>query len=254
MTASFSESLRDHGQLVTLLAAPGVARQLHWGHPWQHGTAAYWVEETRLANEFANIGAGLRSHQLGHTLAEEVAACILGGWGMPYEIGLAAFEAVRADVLSRTAVPSEEQLLTILSQPFDIAGHPRKYRFARQRSARLAAALSFIDATELPANDQQVRDHLLQAPGIGMKTASWIVRNHWGSSNVAVLDVHVIRAGVRAGIFDPGMTPVRHYREMEGFFIAWANTGAVRAADLDAVIWAEQASAVRGARVTNAFA
>ncbi|MBB2967510.1 thermostable 8-oxoguanine DNA glycosylase [Leifsonia aquatica] len=74
-----------------------------------------------------------------------------------------------------------------------------------------------------------------------MKTASWIVRNHWASDEIAVLDVHVIRAGIAAGIFPKEADPRTGYRELEELFILWANTGDVSAATLDAVIWSEQA-------------
>ena len=89
------------------------------------------------------------------------------------------------------------------------------------------------------------------APGLGPKTASWVVRNHYGSDDVAVLDVHVIRAGVAAGVFDPAWTPGRHYRRMEQLFLAWADQDDVSAADLDAVIWAEQAAAARRRRTAR---
>ena len=44
-----------------------------------------------------------------------------------------------------------------------------------------------------------LRDWLLAIPGIGPKTASWIVRNRTGSSAVAIIDVHILRAGTSAG-------------------------------------------------------
>jgi thermostable 8-oxoguanine DNA glycosylase len=76
-------------------------------------------------------------------------------------------------------------------------------------------------------------------PGVGPKTASWIVRNHLGSDAVAIIDVHLLRAGVIAGVFDPRWSASRDYFLLEDLFLAWADHGGVSAAALDAVVWAD---------------
>ena len=76
------------------LEALGVRRTINWGKRWQTGTAAYWIATT----DFSRIDGHLDKtgrHRLGSSLREEVAACVLGGFGMPFELGLAAFHAVR---------------------------------------------------------------------------------------------------------------------------------------------------------------
>jgi thermostable 8-oxoguanine DNA glycosylase len=86
-----------------------------------------------------------------------------------------------------------------------------------------------------------LRNWLLRLPGVGPKTASWVVRNHLGSDRVAIIDVHLLRAGVIAGVYDPAWTPAKHYDLLEDFFLAWADHGRVSAAALDSIIWADMA-------------
>ncbi len=236
--------LRDRGPIV-ILAPPGqTERALAWGHSWQIGTAAYWVAVTEAAAADGTLRHGPRRHRLGRDLAEEVGACLLGGHGMPSEIGLAAFRAVRdAGLLARAS--QDHELERVLREPLEVGGRTVHYRFPRQRARWLAAALHHVWTQMPPARADELRDWLLLVPGIGPKTAGWIVRNHLGSDDVAIIDVHVLRAGVDAGVFDPTWTPACDYARLEAFFLAWARHGGVPAADLDAVIWSERARAAR---------
>lgn len=79
----------------------------------------------------------------------------------------------------------------------------------------------------------------MKLPGIGPKTASWIVRNQTGSDEVAIIDIHVFRACVAAGIFDPNWKLPGDYWECERAFLRFAQLGQVSSAALDACIWAQ---------------
>ena len=74
-------------------------------------------------------------------------------------------------------------------------------------------------------------------PGIGAKTASWIVRNHRGSDAVAIIDIHILRAGRHIGVFPVSWQPQRHYTQLECAFLKFAEALGVRASLLDALIW-----------------
>lgn len=89
-------------------------------------------------------------------------------------------------------------------------------------------------ATEEP---KRFRDDLMRIPGIGPKTASWITRNWLGSDDVAILDIHIIRAGLLIGLFDRGQTVPRDYSAMEERFLSFARALNVRPSLLDAVMW-----------------
>ena len=231
----FEAHLLDPGQEVPLQGIRSM-RSVMWGHAWQIGSAAYWVERTRQS-----AGDHPNRHRLGSDLREEVAACVIGGFGMPYELGLAAYNEVK-NQLNLTALPSQDDIEGVLRQPLSVGGSIRRYRFPRQRAERLAAALAYIGKTDTNLmGNREMRDWLLGAPGIGLKTASWIVRNIRSSAEVAVLDIHVLRAGARAGVFPEQPAIHRQYLELEAFFLSWASVGQVPAGDLDAAIWAEMA-------------
>lgn len=220
----------DRGDPVDLIA-DGLQRRVRWGHPWQFDTAAYWVAQATMFSPTAN-------YRIGSTLAEEVAACILGGFGLPALVGVRAFETVRdAGLLVEDS--SADQIEAVLRRPLSISGRRVHYRFPRQRASRIAAALALLSRSEPPTEGAALRDWLLQLPGVGPKTASWIARNHTGTDLVAIIDIHVLRAGRRAGVFAPNWHPARHYRRCEDFFLEWAEIGGVRASVLDACIWSQ---------------
>lgn len=223
------------------LADPGLVRlefddrlpiEFDWGQPHQLGTAAYWVQQTRLRRPWG-------SHRLGNSLAEETVACILGGFGLPAKVGLAAFEQVRsAGLISLSKPPSARQVRSILEQPMTITGQSTKirYRFPRQRADRVSAALKFLAQTPRPQGGAELREWLLEIPGVGPKTASWIARN-WMDADVAIIDVHIRRAGMAGGWFKADWKLPRDYAAFEQAFVAVAAIGHVRSADLDARIW-----------------
>ncbi len=232
----------SRGRLEGLRVSPDLRRDVWWGQPWQLATASYW---TALALALP----GPATYRLGRTLDEEVAACLLGGHGIPGPIGNAAFRAVRdAGLLDGAPVPGPEPIERLLRQPLTVRGATMRYRFPRQRARRLSAALGHVRSSAPPEDDVELRDWLTGAPGIGMKTASWVVRNHRASDRVAIIDVHVQRAGTAAGVFDPAWRLPRQYTLLERAFLAWAAAGGVSAARLDACIWAELAGAGAHAR------
>lgn len=226
--------LLDPGETVTLRTSWGERRVL-WGHAWQHATPAYWVSAAKRGI------APQTSFRLGETLAEETAACILGGFGLPAAIGLAAFHALRNASLLDHA-PDVSAVEEILRRPLTVAGRRVRYRFPAQRAARVSAALSALTGVEPPDGGRPLRDWLLHLPGVGPKTASWIARNWTGTADVAIIDVHIRRAGEVAGVFSRSWKIDRDYGRYEDHFLAWAEYGRVHAAVLDSYIWAELAS------------
>lgn len=228
-------------RVVTLHTVPWGSRDVSWGESWEHGTAAYWLEAARRATRVAAPDR----HRLTESLYDEVALCMLGGFGMPYELALAAFTAVHCQLLKHNPTPPESAIEAVLLQPVRVGAALRRYRFPHQRARRLSQALRYLHSTPTPNHPLEVRDWLTCAPGIGPKTASWIVRNRWPDAPVAILDVHVLRAGVRATVFPANASVNSAYRQLEALFVAWAAVEEIRPADLDATIWAEEASRAR---------
>lgn len=234
-------SLRDPGHRVRLSPEEHLSREVAWGHCWQIGTPAYWIALTRETLAKSRDGAETTRHRLGVDLAEEIAACVLGGHGIPHHVGLAAFDALRHAGVLCPSTTRDLSIADVLEAPLQLAGRKIRYRFAAQRAAYLEAALDRLREDPPPTDALGLRGWLLSCRGIGPKTASWIVRNYLGSSEVAIIDIHVLRAGVTAGVFDTKWNAARHYGVLEAFFLAWADHGQVSAADLDAVIWSERA-------------
>jgi len=113
------------------------------------------------------------------------------------------------------------------------------YRFARQKSEFVRAALDAV-ATTAGVEDKrpvELRNWLTGLPGIGPKTASWVVRNHFGTDCVAILDVHIMRAGQFMGLFSDDARLPGDYFELESRFIRFASAISVSTALLDALMW-----------------
>lgn len=212
----------------------GRAITFEWGKPDELGTAAFWVHQTKSDPTWVG------GYRLGASLGEEVAACILGGYGVPGPVGVAVFENLRTEgVFVRTPPPSPQELSELLRHPVAVGGRERnvRYRFWRQRAVRLHHALVHVQTERAPTRPLELRDWLCSIDGVGMKTASWVVRNHLSSDDVAIVDIHIRRAGVVAGFFDAAWQLPRDYLLFEEAFLQVASMGCVRPAALDACIW-----------------
>lgn len=208
---------------------------MRWGNYAALFTPAYWKTMCWLADENNNY----QSHRLGETLAEEIAACLLGGYGIPAEVGLGAFHRIKqCGLLSET--PSAKEIFEVLSQPLSFRNKPIRYRFAKQKSKYLSSALLALAHSDPPLDDDlKLRAWLLELDGIGFKTASWITRNWLHSNSVAIIDIHIQRAGLLMSLYHPKMSPAKDYIKMEAAFLDFADKIGVRASQLDALIWRE---------------
>ena len=214
-------------------AESDVLPGIRWGSFDELLTPAYWKGQAWQHQELGTYD----DLRLGRSLPEELAACVLGGYGMPAELGLAAYRRVRNRGLLDGA-PSSSDLEHALSEPFVSArGNIRHYRFPRQKARYLSACLEAIEHMDPPGSDIALRNLLMGLPGIGPKTASWIVRNHRGSDEVAIIDIHILRAGRHIGLFSATRGPHRHYLELETAFLEFARAIGVRSSFLDALIW-----------------
>ncbi|MDC6379885.1 8-oxoguanine DNA glycosylase [Pseudomonas graminis] len=215
---------------------PGVS----WGLIEAFPTPAYWAYQV-WANEQE---AAPLNFKLGTTLAEEVGACLLGGHGIPANVGLAAFGHLKNLGAFDAHVPSEEQLQEWLSIPLKIGCRSVRYRFAKQKARYLHSALAAVALGGFPLHSGlALRNWLLKLPGIGYKTASWIARNWLDADDIAILDIHILRAGALAGFFSSGLTVERHYLRLEAEFLALSKAINVRPSKLDALIWYQMMSA-----------
>jgi thermostable 8-oxoguanine DNA glycosylase len=207
---------------------PGVS----WGVFDELLTPAYWCGQ---AWQHEQLGTYNRL-RFGTTLREELAACLLGGFGMKAELGVAAFSRLLDRGLLE-GFANESILEAALSEAFVVQGRVRRYRYPRQKARYLAGCICRLSNFVEPKDDLEFRDSLAEFPGVGLKTASWIVRNHRGSNRVAVIDVHILRAGQHIGLFQAHLDAQRNYRTLENAFIGFAAALNTSASLLDALMW-----------------
>jgi N-glycosylase/DNA lyase len=209
---------------------PGIK----WGRFDQLFTPAFWYSQAWHPQNRERI----KSYKIGESFLEEVVACLLGGHGMPAEVGLVAFRRIKACGLLQYENCSEAALLKSLEEPLIIRGRLVRYRYPAQRAGYIANAIERLHMDSVPTHsDLALREWLQGLTGVGPKTASWIVRNHLDSDNVAIIDIHVFRAGVLLGIFDRGANITRHYAKLESRLLALAQAMKLHLATLDTLIW-----------------
>lgn len=207
---------------------PGIK----WGVAHALFTPAFWAAQwwyARRRHEYA----GYRN---GTTLREEVVACLLGGHGITAEMNEAAFARLRSLGLLEE-VPSTESIEAVLMEPMAVHGKRLRYRFPRQKARFLHEAMARLEREAPPSDDLAFRNWLMDFSGIGAKTASWITRNWLDSNQVAIIDVHVFRAGTIVGLFKGTEIIALDYGKLEERFLCFADALTVEARQLDAFVW-----------------
>lgn len=239
MATSQTVHVLRSGEIVGI-TLPGEDEEILPGLPWGPAVAlftpAYWALQARLVgSEFAP-----RCFRTGASLLEETAFCLLGGHGITYEMNVAAFEQLRSNHVFDDKVGDRDRIARLLCEPLVVDGRRTKYRFPNRRADFVAAAIEAFRRSPPPEHDDlALRGWLLRLPGVGLKTASWIVRNWFDSDLVAILDIHVHRAGLLAGFFNAEDRIERDYLAMEQRFLTYAQAIGVRASLLDGLIWAQ---------------
>lgn len=216
---------------ANVAVVPGV----YWGNASELFTPAYWLAQTWMVGN----ASGTHNPYLSHGgLVDEIAFCLLGGYGITAELAIAAFRACQDAGLINRRSTSQNDWLAALSRPVTVGQRQVRYRFPRKKSQQLALAMSMVDDIATSTEDAlALRRRLLAIPGIGYKTASWIVRNVLDSDEVAILDIHLLRAGTICGLFNISDRLPRDYLELEQRFLQFSNAIGVRPALLDCIIW-----------------
>lgn len=231
---------RDVTGTIQSLRIPDPLSELKPGLKWGRNdvlfTPSFWKTQCWLEGSQQSQ----LPQTLGDTLEEEVVACILGGHGMPAELGIAAFQRLKQfGLFEKDATIEESIICKLLCEPLTVNGKKRKYRFAPTKARYVHAGLSILrhPKSRVPSDYRTLRTWLLQIPGVGPKTASWIVRNRIPGARVAIIDVHILHAGWITGFFPKSWMPQKHYDRLEERFLAFADALDVSPGVLDAVIW-----------------
>jgi N-glycosylase/DNA lyase len=193
---------------------------------------------------------------------EELLFCLLGGFGISFELALSAYEIV--DTLdpfgahwSEAALADriERELRKAQFEPRTASGVLRRYRFPASKARLIAETRGWLLSTgpvlsqlAQREDEQERRTFLEQCPGVGPKTASWILRNLGLASSLAILDVHVLRVLETCGrITDPSLP--RDYLIVEQAFAAWCSELGASPAAFDLFLWEWQRGTLRAAAV-----
>lgn len=214
-----------------------VSNGVPWLADWQRLSVGYELKARRQpASEIA--------------LRQELVFCLLGGHGVTYELARSATDVVMAlcpfesfwteDDLADAV---ETELRTPKFDPRRRDGSLRRYRYPRRKAALVTAAVDWVDREgrlreQLLRRDAEVerRQWLCSCPGIGPKSASWLLRNCGVAHELAILDVHILRAMQQAGRLGEVTLP-RDYGIVESNFRRWCGELGASVSALDLFLW-----------------
>ena len=199
---------------------------------------------------YCKATCGLEAAKL-REIEDELLFCLLGGFGITYEHGRSASAAIRR--LRPFSSEWEEQKLheTIFSalmrpqfEPRKTDGSFRRYRFPKQKAGVITKARRWLHSQgslderlhEL-GKPQDRRTLLIGCPGIGFKSASWLLRNIGLGDELAVIDIHVFRALLDAKRIPDHLRMPKDYEKAEEAFLAWCNELHAPSAAFDLFLW-----------------
>lgn len=184
----------------------------------------------------------------------ELLFCLLSGFGIAYEHALSAAEALSVlDPFDRDwregalLAAILDQLRAPQFAPAKVDGELRTYRFPNRKAELLIQARRWLLATSSPtdamesiATTEGRRRFLCECPGIGPKTASWMLRNLGWDNDIAILDVHVLRALSSLGLLPASTRMPRDYAAVETVFLRLCDDLAAIPAAFDLFLWCWQ--------------
>lgn len=213
--------------------------------PW---TAA-WLEHG--VSYLARMGSSIEVNDA--DCRRELLFCLLGGHGVTYELSLSATEVLwqkgifdgcerRGDRLQRYV---QDLLGRAWYEPRRNTGGARRYRFPKRKAAvirgaddwlRTHAAEELLRCLRAIADARGRRKWLCSCPGVGPKTATWVLRNIGLGEDLAILDVHILRALESSGRISEFRLP-RDYEQVECAFLAWSAELGAPAPAFDLLLW-----------------
>lgn len=196
-------------------------------------------------------------------LRRELLFCLLGGHGITFEMSCSALLAIEElDIFAARHDPDALQieLHAVLTerryQPPRADGSLRRYRFPRRKATLICQARSWVLAAgsltehfSARACERDRRAWLVGCPGLGPKSASWMLRNTGWASQLAILDIHVLRAMTEAGIIAEVRLPA-DYEVVERRFLDWCERLGVAPGVFDLFLWEWQRGTLRPPEAT----
>ena len=193
-------------------------------------------------------------------IEDELLFCLLGGYGITEEHGRSAWLTVR-QLEPFSEVWRDDDLCTRIIATLELPqfeprradGSLRRYRFPKRKAAIIVKARGWVrsrkplDECLLYWDDPKDRRRiLLGCPGLGLKSASWLLRNLGMGDELAVLDVHLVRALQDAKRIGNEIRLPRDYYAVEKAFLNWCHELNAPSAAFDLFIWEWQRGTLRG--------
>lgn len=189
-------------------------------------------------------------------IERELLFCLLGGHGVPFELAYSATHVLAPlEVFSShwDVDDLEASVRLELNQaqfePRRRDGHLRRYRYPARKAYLIARAAAWtwsqgpiLERLAAMPGERERRALLCECPGVGLKTASWVLRNIGLADELAVIDIHVLRALVDAGRVGEVRLP-RDYLVVEERFLEWCDDLGALPAAFDLLLWEWQRAA-----------
>ena len=186
-----------------------------------------------------------------HEIEDELLFCLLGGFGITFEHGRSASATIR-QLRPFSSDWNDEQLFeAILSalmrpqfEPRRRNGSLRRYRFPKQKASVIVKARQWVHSQDpldelllQLGNAKDRRSFLSECPGMGFKSSSWLLRNLGIGSELAIIDVHVFRALLKAKRIPDDLQIPKDYEMAEEAFLAWCDEIDAPSAAFDLFVW-----------------
>ena len=193
-------------------------------------------------------------------IEDELLFCLLGGFGITYEHGRSASVAIRQLRPFSSEWEDEHLFETIQStlmrpqfEPCRRDGSFRRYRFPKQKASVVVKARQWV-RSQHPLDERLLqlssakdrRSFLSGCPGMGFKSASWLLRNIGLGRDLAIIDVHVFRALLNAKRIPDDIRIPKDYEVAEEAFLAWCDELEAPSAAFDLFVWHWQRGALLG--------
>ena len=191
-------------------------------------------------------------------IESELLFCLLGGFGITYEHGRSATEVI-LQIRPFSEKWEDQDLFEAVSDalmqpqfgPAKADGNLRRFRFPVRKASIIVRARRWLRGNNplyhrllVIGNCRERRTFLCDCPGIGLKTASWLLRNLGLGAELATIDIHVLRALIEAGRVPANIQMPRDYELVEDAFLEWCRELDASPAAFDLFVWHWQRGAL----------
>ena len=208
---------------------------------------ATWNTVRDIYNHAVNTQGGIGCNDI----EDELLFCMLGGFGITYEHALSASDVLCPLKPFSPEWDDGELFDAILSEltrrqfgPPLKDGSLRRYRYPNKKTTAIVRARPWVNANR-PLDEnlaaipdaRERRRFLCKCPGVGIKTASWHLRNIGMGEGLAIIDVHVLRALVEDGRVPANIKLPRDYDVAEDAFLSWCSEIDADPGAFDLFVW-----------------